>query len=311
MIAAFYSVPASLFRIYGGRLSDRYGARAVLYWTFGVSVFCTFLLSYPPTTYIIDGVDGPITFSTSMGLVPFVVTLFVLGFFMSLGKAAVFKHIPVYYPNHVGAVGGLVGMIGGLGGFVLPLAFGVLDDLTGVWTSCFALLFLLVVDRLRLDARDGPAHGDRGPARRPEPRRCPSCPRWWASASPASSCRRAPARSPTGGRRIRRSGPRPGGRSPGATSGSRPTACCSPSRSGWSGRWSSPGCRRSASPSPPTSSSGSRRCRGSRGRRLRIFYAFLVPIFGGRLWTTISTASLLIPAFGIGYAVQNPETPVS
>ena len=43
-----------------------------------------------------------------------------------LGKAAVYKHIPVYYPNHVGAVGGLVGMIGGLGGFVLPIAFGVL-----------------------------------------------------------------------------------------------------------------------------------------------------------------------------------------
>ena len=42
---------------------------------------------------------------------------------------------------------------------------------------------------------------------------------------------------------------------------------------------------------------------------LRIFYAFLVPIFGGRLWTTMSTASLMIPAFGIGYAVQNPDTP--
>src|SRR3546814_5458420 len=48
---------------------------------------------------------------------------------------------------------------------------------------------------------------------------------------------------------------------------------------------------------------------GLSGATLRIFYAFLVPIFGGRLWTTLSTASLLIPAFGIGYAVQNPDTP--
>lgn len=71
MLAAFYLVPASLFRIYGGRLCDRYGARAVMYATFGVSVVCTFLLSYPPTTYIIDGIRGPITFRTSMGLVPF------------------------------------------------------------------------------------------------------------------------------------------------------------------------------------------------------------------------------------------------
>ena len=62
--------------------------------------------------------------------------IFILGFFMSLGKAAVYKHIPVYYPSHVGAVGGLVGMIGGLGGFVLPIMFGVMNDLTGVWTSC-------------------------------------------------------------------------------------------------------------------------------------------------------------------------------
>ena len=44
------------------------------------------------------------------------------------------------------------------------------------------------------------------------------------------------------------------------------------------------------------------------GATMRIFYSFMVPIFGGRLWTTLSTASLLIPAIGLGMAVQNPET---
>jgi NNP family nitrate/nitrite transporter-like MFS transporter len=44
------------------------------------------------------------------------------------------------------------------------------------------------------------------------------------------------------------------------------------------------------------------------GATLRIFYAFMVPVFGGRVWTTLSTASLLIPALGIGFAVQNPDT---
>ena len=48
---------------------------------------------------------------------------------------------------------------------------------------------------------------------------------------------------------------------------------------------------------------------GLSGATLRIFYSFMIPIFGGRLWTTISTASLLIPAVGIGMAIQNPETP--
>ena len=63
---------------------------------------------------------------------------------MSLGKAAVYKHIPAYYPDSVGAVGGIVGMMGGLGGFVLPIAFGALKDMTGLWTSCFMLLFAIV-----------------------------------------------------------------------------------------------------------------------------------------------------------------------
>ena len=47
---------------------------------------------------------------------------------------------------------------------------------------------------------------------------------------------------------------------------------------------------------------------GLSGATLRIFYSFMVPIFGGRRWTAISTASLLIPAIGIGIAVQDPTT---
>jgi NNP family nitrate/nitrite transporter-like MFS transporter len=47
------------------------------------------------------------------------------------------------------------------------------------------------------------------------------------------------------------------------------------------------------------------------GATLRIFYSFLVPVFGGRRWTTFSTALLLIPAIGIGMAVQDIKTPYS
>ncbi|MDR3428163.1 MULTISPECIES: NarK family nitrate/nitrite MFS transporter [Silvimonas] len=45
------------------------------------------------------------------------------------------------------------------------------------------------------------------------------------------------------------------------------------------------------------------------GATLRIFYSFLPSILGGRKWTTISTASLLIPAIWLGYAVQDASTP--
>ncbi len=95
---------------------------------FGVSAFATLVLALP------SGVMPAI----------FIVTVFVLGFVMSLGKAAVYKHIPAYYPDNVGAVGGVVGMVGGLGGFVLPIAFGLLKDATGLWSSCFLLLFAVV-----------------------------------------------------------------------------------------------------------------------------------------------------------------------
>lgn len=35
---------------------------------------------------------------------------------------------------------------------------------------------------------------------------------------------------------------------------------------------------------------------GLSGATFRIFYSFMVPIFGGRRWTALSTASLMIPA---------------
>lgn len=144
LIGAAYSIPASIFRAYGGVLSDRIGARAVLYWTFAVCAVCCAILALPATDYSVHGINGPISFHFAIGPAAFVTVAFVLGFFMSLGKAAVYKHIPVYYPENVGAVGGLVGMIGGLGGFILPIVFGALNDLTGIWSSCFILLFVIV-----------------------------------------------------------------------------------------------------------------------------------------------------------------------
>lgn len=49
---------------------------------------------------------------------------------------------------------------------------------------------------------------------------------------------------------------------------------------------------------------------GLSGATLRAFYSFMVPIFGGRKWTAITTASLLAPAIGIGFAVQDSTTPL-
>lgn len=145
MVAAAYSIPASIFRAYGGVLSDRIGARMVMYWCFAVSAIATLALSLPATDYVMHGAQGPISAHFEISPIVFIGIVFVLGFFMSIGKAAVYKHIATYYPDNVGSVGGLVGMIGGLGGFILPIAFGFLTQATGLWTSCFMLLFVIVV----------------------------------------------------------------------------------------------------------------------------------------------------------------------
>lgn len=303
--AASFSLSASLFRAYGGAMSDRFGARSVMYWTFGFSVLFLFMLSYPPTDYVIRGKDGPIAFSTEMGLWPFVIVMFALGFFMSLGKAAVFKHIPVYYPEHVGSVGGLVGMIGGLGGFILPIVFGALLDVTGVWTSAFMLLLALVLMslawmHLSIRAMERRAQGkalERLPAfpeleevHDPERTIMPRIIQDWRPEDPVFWNET--------GRRI-------------ATRNlwiSIPALVLA--FAVWM-VWSVVVARL------PSIGFGFTQDQlfwlaalpALSGATLRIVYSFMVPIFGGRLWTTLSTASLLIPAMGIGYAVQDPTTP--
>lgn len=73
----------------------------------------------------------------------FAFLVFVLGTVWGIGKAAVYRHIPDYFPEEVGVVGGMVGVLGGLGGFFCPILFGYLLKGTGLWTSCWALMFLL------------------------------------------------------------------------------------------------------------------------------------------------------------------------
>ena len=73
----------------------------------------------------------------------FSILIILLGIVWGIGKAAVYKHIPQYFPEQVGVVGGIVGVLGGLGGFFCPILFGYLLDGTGLWTSSFMLLFFI------------------------------------------------------------------------------------------------------------------------------------------------------------------------
>ena len=67
MIGALYSIPASIFRAYGGVLSDRLGARTVMYWSLGVSAVATLILSLPPTNTVMRGIKGDIAIHLAEG----------------------------------------------------------------------------------------------------------------------------------------------------------------------------------------------------------------------------------------------------
>jgi NNP family nitrate/nitrite transporter-like MFS transporter len=73
----------------------------------------------------------------------FAVLVILLGSIWGIGKAAVYKHIPEYFPEEVGVVGGMVGVLGGLGGFFSPIIFGYLLDGTGLWTSSWMFILFL------------------------------------------------------------------------------------------------------------------------------------------------------------------------
>ncbi|MCF6180371.1 MAG: MFS transporter, partial [Geopsychrobacter sp.] len=70
----------------------------------------------------------------------FAIFIILLGSTWGIGKAAVYKLIPDYFPDEVGVVGGMVGVLGGLGGFVCPIIFGYLLEWTGLWTSCWIFM---------------------------------------------------------------------------------------------------------------------------------------------------------------------------
>ena len=127
-------------------MSDRWGARRVMYITFGMMLLTSGILMMPNGFLTIVQPDGSQTthWHYSMHVGWFALLVFLLGVAMGLGKAAVFKHIPEYFPENVGSVGGLVGMLGGLGGFFLPPLFAYSKAWSGFPSSTFFCIFVLV-----------------------------------------------------------------------------------------------------------------------------------------------------------------------
>jgi NNP family nitrate/nitrite transporter-like MFS transporter len=144
LLAACFSLPGGVLRAVGGWMSDKWGAHSVTWWVLWVSWICLFLLSYPQTDFTIATVTGPKTFHFGLNVYVFTALMFVLGIAFAFGKASVFKYISDDYTGNIGTISGVVGLAGGLGGFVLPILFGALMDLTGIRSSAFMLMYGVV-----------------------------------------------------------------------------------------------------------------------------------------------------------------------
>ena len=129
MYVATFVIASSLVRAIGGYISDRVGARKVLYFVLVSSLT----------------ISGMLIIWTPESVAIYVAIIILLGCIWGTGMAAVYKHIPDYFPEEVGVVGGMVGVLGGLGGFVSPIVFGYLKDGTGIWSSCWILIAALSV----------------------------------------------------------------------------------------------------------------------------------------------------------------------
>lgn len=207
VLAACFSLPAGAIRAVGGILSDKFGARKVMYWVLTSSLVISGLLMLPKMeiTTLWKGVTaskGGIITSVSdneiklndvpikvvqkkeipenKSILPkktswqqvivkenqkvqkkellavgktliqfeahiwvYFILVLLIGIMWGIGGAAVFKHIPEYFPNEVGLVGGMVGLIGAMGGFVGPIFFGYFLDYTGLWTSSWIFVFII------------------------------------------------------------------------------------------------------------------------------------------------------------------------
>jgi NNP family nitrate/nitrite transporter-like MFS transporter len=104
ILATTFTFTASLCRIPGGWLADRYGPRLVLQASLVIVILSLGLVVHA------------LPLASAVGL------MFVAGVALGLGMGSSFRYIPDCFPSTVGAVGGIVGALGGIGGFLLPLA---------------------------------------------------------------------------------------------------------------------------------------------------------------------------------------------
>ena len=301
-LTILFTLPSGVIRALGGWVSDRYGGSQTTWWVFWISLVCLFFLCYPQTTMTIHTLRGDLSLQMGVGVVAFTVLIFLVGIAQGIGKASVYRSLADYFPNNMGVVGGMVGVIGGLGGFSLPIVFGVVLDLTGIPSSAYMIIFVMLIaamiwtwlaekrEREEILERHADTRAELERAALIEHRRArrrllvdwrPEDEQFWEKT----------------GRRIA-------------------------NRNLWLSMpalllafavwvvWSVIVVQlpKVGFPFTPNQLFWLAALPGLSGALFRVLYSFVVPVFGGRNWTVFSTLLLLLPTLWIGFATQNLDT---
>jgi NNP family nitrate/nitrite transporter-like MFS transporter len=141
LLAACFSLPGGVLRAVGGWLTDRFGAHPVTWWVMLFSWVCLFFMSWPQTDLMVKTTHGTVAIHVGLNVWVFTALMFAMGVAWAVGKASVFKYISDEYSHNIGVISGIVGLAGGMGGFLLPIMFGALVDLTGVNSTIFILMW--------------------------------------------------------------------------------------------------------------------------------------------------------------------------
>ncbi len=133
-MAALYSVLASLSRVAGGKISDRFGGEM------------TAMVSLVGLTV------GSVGMTVPGGTVSAVVAMLVMAVSMGVANAAVFKLVPQAVPQAVGGAAGWVGGLGAFGGFVIPnlLAVFLNGGVQGYARGFLVFLVLAVISMITI-----------------------------------------------------------------------------------------------------------------------------------------------------------------
>ncbi len=123
-LTLFFSVAASIVRVPGGLMADRFSIR--------------YALSGNVTVMALGALV--VLFSSHMSMALVGVLIMAVG--MGLQNAIVFKLVPHYVPKAVGGAAGWVGGLGAFGGFVLPPVMGAV---VGVWHNYHVALAVFLV----------------------------------------------------------------------------------------------------------------------------------------------------------------------